>query len=104
MPPVLLRKSKYALTPSSKQVSTHVPSGLLEFVPSDEKWISVSVTPGTPLIGTCWVVSWLAVEPAPAPDAAVVGFVSLELLHAPSSSVNTAPSRSERRSRTWGRM
>jgi hypothetical protein len=50
-------------------------------------------------------VSLLAPEPAAAPDAAVVGLVSLELLHAAASnSASTAPTSSERRKWTWDRL
>jgi hypothetical protein len=94
--------------PSSKQSSTHVPSGLLELVPSDEYLISSSVTPGTPVIGSFWLVSPDEDDDdAPDPlglllELAVV-FVSLELLHAATASAATIVSSTVRRSRAWDR-
>src|SRR5947209_4188497 len=86
--------------PSSKQSSTQVPNGLFEFVPSDEYRISLSLTPGTPLIATFCPRSPDAVDPEAAPELpAVVGFLSLELLHAATTSVTTIISSTERRRR-----
>ena len=51
-PPSLLRKAKYASIPSTRQSRLHVPSGLFELVPNAANRISVSVTPGTPEMGT----------------------------------------------------
>src|SRR4051794_20904671 len=85
--------------PSSKQVSTHVPSGLFELVPSDEKWISVSETPGTPLMATDWVVfafPELLAPPDPELDAVVL---LSELLQAAAIRASATARKSAKRSR-----
>jgi hypothetical protein len=86
-----------------------VPNGFEEFVPRDEYLISSSVTPGTPVIGSFWLVSPDEEDDADPPDPLelleelAVVFVSLELLHAASARATTIARSTERRSRPWVR-
>ena len=85
--------------PWSKQSSTQVPSGLFELVPRDENLISVSVTPGTPVILVAappppepLLLAVVVLPPEPSSD----DLSSLELPHAASSSASTAVTPSSR--------